>query len=69
VSLSGVYQLFLGGLEGKSDPHSLHYISRGAAYEELKRLTGQDFGYQSDKWREFIRSHRECLRVGSFEQI
>jgi len=69
MSLSGVYELLLRGLEGNSDPQTLHYTSREAAYEELKRLTGQDFGYDSGKWREFIRSTRERLRVGNFERI
>ena len=45
MSMSGVYELLLRGLEGKADPNTLSYVSREAAYEELKELTGQDFGF------------------------
>lgn len=27
---------------------------RDSAYETLKQLTGQDFGYNPDEWREWI---------------
>ncbi|HEV3255698.1 MAG TPA: hypothetical protein VG013_02340 [Gemmataceae bacterium] len=69
MSLSGVYELLLRGLAGEADPNSLNYVCRKRAYAELKRRTGQDFGYDLDQWRAFIRSHREALAVGKFENI
>ena len=54
MSLSDTYRLLLNGLEGTSDPNTLHYISREAAYQELKQRTGQDFGYDIKKWREYV---------------
>jgi hypothetical protein len=69
MSLSGIYQLLLRGLEGTSDPNTLHYISREAAYQELKQRTGQDFGPDVEKWREYIRLHRDRLGVARFERI
>ena len=69
MSLSGIYQLLLHGLEGMSDPNTLHYVSREAAYQELKQRTGQDFGHDAEKWRAYIRLHRERLGVARFEPI
>jgi hypothetical protein len=69
MSLSGPYQLLLRGLEGMSDANALHYISRETAYEELKQRTGQDFGLDVARWREYIRAHRERLGVARFESI
>jgi hypothetical protein len=31
------------------------YLPREAAYEKLKALTGQDFGYDTAKWEEWIK--------------
>ena len=67
MSLADVYQLLLRGLEGTADPHTLHFISREAAYQELKLRTGQDFGYDIDKWRDFIQLHPEEIETGTFQ--
>jgi hypothetical protein len=69
MSLSGTYQLLLRGLEGTLDPSTLQHISRDAAYQELKQRTGQDFGHDVAKWREYIRAHRARLGVARFESI
>ncbi len=69
MSLSGFYNLLLRGLAGKSDPQTLHYISPGAAHEELKKRTGEDFGYDVEKWREHLRSNRERLGIASFDHV
>ena len=69
MSLSGTYQLLLRGLEGTSDPSTLNYISYEAAYQELKQRTGQDFGREVERWREYIRSHRDRLGVAKRERI
>ncbi len=69
MSLSGLYNLLLRGLAGNSDPQTLHYVSREAAYEELKKLTGQDFGYDVAKWREHLRANREHLGIASFDHV
>jgi hypothetical protein len=69
MSLSGIYQLLLHGLEGTSDPNTPHFISSEAAYAELKERTGQDFGQDVEKWREYIRVHRDHLGLARFERI
>jgi hypothetical protein len=63
MSLSHVDQLLLRGLEGRADPNSLQYISREAAYQELRQRTGQDFGYDVEKWRDYLRQDAEGLPV------
>ena len=45
MPVAGLYELLLLGLSGEADPQTLGYIPREAAYEELKRRTGQDFHY------------------------
>jgi hypothetical protein len=69
MSLSGIYQLLLRGLEGTSDPNTLPSISREAPSDELKRRTGQDFGHDAERWRDYIRFHRDRLGVATFERL
>ena len=69
MSRSGIFQLLLRGLEGTSDPNTLHYLSREEAYQELKQRTGQDFGQDVEKWREYVRLHRDRLGVARSEHI
>jgi hypothetical protein len=63
MSLSHVDQLLLRGLDGTSDPNSLQYISRAAAYQELRQRTGEDFGYDAEKWRDYLRQGARDLPV------
>jgi hypothetical protein len=32
-------------------------LGKEAAYEMLKKITGQDFGYDVQKWRRWIKKH------------
>src|SRR5262249_32743289 len=34
-------------------PDSMYYLPKATAYEELKKLTGQDFGYDDMLWEEW----------------
>ena len=34
------------------------YLSRDEAHQMLKKLTGQDFGYEVEKWRLWIKENR-----------
>ena len=69
MSLNGVYELLLRGLAGQADPNSLQYIAPDKAHADLKRRTGKDFGYDLEKWRNFLCAHREALGVGKFERL
>jgi hypothetical protein len=51
--------LFLRRLELPAEPRSRYArkLSREDAYEGLKKITGQDFGYDVKAWREWIKRH------------
>ncbi len=48
---------FLLNLEEKIGKGRREYLNRDAAYEKLKDLTGEDFGYDAEKWRMWIKEH------------
>jgi len=48
---------FLLNLEQKIEECRREYLPRDAAYEKLKSLTGEDFGYDTEKWRTWIKKH------------
>jgi hypothetical protein len=51
-----VEQILLRCLEGKMPQNSLAYMSVEEAYEELKRDTGQDFGYDVKAWKQWFKT-------------
>jgi hypothetical protein len=57
MSLEGIYEILLRGLAETLPPTALHYISREQAYVELKRRTGQDFGNDVERWRDYLRAN------------
>jgi hypothetical protein len=55
-------EILLLNLEGKlSEQHRL-YRTKERAYEQLKHLTGQDFGYDAVAWREWFRTAEKRFR-------
>lgn len=38
------------------------YLSPDEAYRKLKDLTGQDFGYDVDKWRHWIKQNKASAK-------
>ena len=40
------------------------YVPRERALELLKRWTGQDFGYDAEKWETWIAENRSKVKVG-----
>lgn len=69
MTLGGMYNLLLRGLSASTDPRQLHHMTPEAAYQELKQRTGQDFGYDVEKWRAYLRANREQLRIPSFDRV
>jgi len=49
------FEVWMMNLSQEIPKHSLHYMTKEEAYEELKKETGQDFGYEVDKWEEWGR--------------
>jgi hypothetical protein len=48
-------QLLLLNLASEIGPTRREYLTGDVAYEELKKLTGQDFGYDVRRWRQWFR--------------
>jgi hypothetical protein len=48
----------LRNLASEIDRNARAYLPRDVAYAELKRLTGQDFGYDVARWRAWLRGNR-----------
>ena len=38
---------------------TLGYMTKEDAYERLKEMTGQDFGYDLDAWKAWLRKHKK----------
>jgi hypothetical protein len=49
------FQGLLLNLEEKVSRDSMIYLPKEEAYRLLKQWTGQDFGYDVAKWREYIK--------------
>ncbi len=46
-------------LEERIRPGSRAYLSKEEAYKSLKLKTGQDFGFDADRWRKWIEDNVE----------
>ena len=44
-------------LRGEIEEGRREYLSKERAYEELKRLTGEDLGRDPDKWEKWLKEH------------
>ena len=49
------HELLLANLKGGLK-NSRGYIPKERAYAQLKKISGQDFGYDVKAWRQYIRS-------------
>lgn len=54
---------FLENLKGEWEPGMSHYCSREVALDGLRKLTGQDFGYDSSAWEAWVYSHPDEFMV------
>ena len=57
------FDLYLRNLEEKISLESLYYMPKEEAYLELKKLTGQDFGFKVKTWKKWGSSHKKQLRI------
>ncbi len=54
------FQLLLANLEGKL-PTPRGRMKPVEALDELRRMSGRDFGYDTQRWRQWFRDHRHAL--------
>ncbi|CAB1067663.1 hypothetical protein JY97_16125 [Alkalispirochaeta odontotermitis] len=55
--------MFLMNLEETFPPDSLYYMTKEQAYEELKKATGADFGYDIETWKKWLKENRKLKRT------
>jgi hypothetical protein len=55
-------QRLLENLRQQVAKESMAYMTREAAYQGLRNSTGQDFGYDADKWEKWIEENGLPLR-------
>lgn len=48
-------------MNGESLPVKRASLSKEDAYEKLKNITGQDFGYDIELWKEWLRKNSRKL--------
>ena len=49
-------EVLLDNLEGVWPEDALEFMPKERAYQELKALTGEDWGYDVEKWRACLKS-------------
>jgi hypothetical protein len=57
-------QWLLRNLAGDIASDRRAYMTKEQAYAELKQWTGQDLGYDVQKWRDWFKAHRHELKRG-----
>ena len=58
------FQRLLWSLEGRIPADAWGYLGKEGALIELKHLTGKDFGYDADKWRDWLKENKSVLGRG-----
>jgi hypothetical protein len=53
--------ILLSNLAGKVPEGADSYLGQEEAYDRLKRMTGQDFGYDVDKWDDYLHGRGPSL--------
>lgn len=48
------YEIWLKNMSGTMDRDRLDYLPKDEAYQHLKEDTGQDFGYDLERWMEWL---------------
>lgn len=50
-------EIYISNLKERIPEGSMAYMTKEDAYIELKKWTGQDFGYDADKWEQWIKDN------------
>jgi hypothetical protein len=59
MSRIALFRLLTLNLEGKIQPDRRDYMTPERAYAELRKLTGQDFGMDAAKWKEWLKANKK----------
>jgi hypothetical protein len=58
------FQHVLQNRRGEFAPENLGYLPKEWAYRRLKGETGQDFGFDAEKWQEWLWNHPDVVAPG-----
>jgi hypothetical protein len=58
-------KMFLMNLEGSLPEDSMYFIPKAEALAHLKDATGQDFGFDVQAWKTWLREQRGTKRKGA----
>lgn len=61
-------EILIANLHGGIHPESPHYKTKEEAYELLKEITHQDFGYDVEQWKDWCKQNEEEVRIGIRER-
>jgi aminopeptidase C len=53
-----LFQGLLMNLGQEIEEDRFEYLTKEEAYRQLKQLTGQDFGYDVKKWKQWIKENK-----------
>jgi hypothetical protein len=67
MALLNYYQRLLRNLGGMIPRDALPYMSPEEAHKLLMSETGQDFGYDVERWRQWLRENRGILRLKDYQ--
>lgn len=61
-------EILMDNLLNKYDKDNWLYVPKEEAYEQLKYMTEEDFGYDAKKWREWFEEAEDPVRqIGYFK--
>lgn len=65
MSYMPLFELLIANLREELWPGRREYLTKEQAYEQLKYHTGQDFGFDIERWEQWVREHPKSIRVRS----
>ena len=63
MSQMTLFEGILKNLKQEIEPGRREYLSREQAYQQLKYHTGEDFGYDAERWKAWIDEHPTSIRT------
>ena len=62
-------QGFLLNLKQEIKRGTREYLTQNQARQMLKRVTGQDFGYDAEKWKEWLIKNKDSMPGAAHEDF
>ncbi|MBW3599161.1 MAG: hypothetical protein KY475_18060 [Planctomycetes bacterium] len=62
------FEKLLWNLNGEMPQSLPEFLPKDVAYQRLKKMTGEDFGYDANAWREWGRANAKFLHLPKIQQ-